>query len=136
MAKMVLTSTYLGLNSVDRSDNVSRVELTVDVESKDVTVFASDGWKEVLGGIKSAGLAIMFKNDMADNALDETMWALLGTVVTFEVRPTDAVVGPSNAKYTGSVLINGWTPISGATGDVNEFTVTYPTSGAVSRGVA
>lgn len=133
MAKLVLTSTYLGLNSVDRSSWVSKVELAVEVEEKDVTVFTSAGWKEVLGGLKSGSIAITFKNDVADAALDDTMWALLGTIVTFEVRATSSAVGTSNPKYTGSVLINGWTPISGSPGDVNELSVTFPTSGAVSR---
>lgn len=133
---MVLTSTFLGLNSVDRSSWVSKVELAVEVEEKDVTVFSSAGWKEVLGGLKSGTIAITFKNDVADSQLDDTMWALLGTVVTFEVRATSAVVGTSNPKYTGSVLINGWTPISGSPGDVNEQSVTYPTSGAVTRAEA
>jgi hypothetical protein len=136
VAKLVLTSTYLGLNAVDRSSWVSKVELAVEVEEKDVTVFTSAGWKEVLGGLKSGNIAITFKNDVVDAALDDTMWALLGTVTTFEVRPTSSVVGVSNPKYTGSVLINGWTPISGSPGDVNELSVTYPTSGAVTRAEA
>jgi len=130
---MVLTSTYLGLNSVDRSSWTSKVEVAVEVEEKDVTVFTSAGWKEVLGGLKSGSIAITFKNDVADSALDDTMWALLGTIVAFEVRATSSAVGTSNPKYTGSVLINGWTPISGSPGDVNELSVTFPTSGAVTR---
>ena len=133
---MGLTSTFLGLNSVDRSSWTSKVEVAVEVEEKDVTTFASAGWKEVLGGLKSGNIAITFKNDVADSALDDTMWALLGTVVAFEVRPTSAVVGTSNPKYTGNVLINAWTPISGSPGDVNELSVTYPTSGAITRAEA
>lgn len=133
---MVLTSTFLGLNGVDRSSWTSKVELAVEVEEKDVTVFTSAGWKEVLGGLKSGNIAITFKNDVADSQLDDTMWALLGTIVAFEVRATSAVVGTSNPKYTGSVLINGWTPISGSPGDVNELSLTFPTSGAVTRAEA
>lgn len=136
MAKFVLVSTYLGLNSVDRSSWVSKVEVAVEVEEKDVTVFTSAGWKEVLGGLKSGNIAITFKNDMVDASLDDTMWALLGTIVTFEVRATSAVVGVNNPKYTGSVLINGWTPVTGSPGDVNEQSVTFPTSGAVTRAEA
>lgn len=133
MAKMVLTSSYLGLNAVDRSSWCSKIELTTEVDEKDVTVFTSLGWKEVLGGLKSGSLAVTFKNDVAASQLDETMWALFGTVTTFEVRATSAAVGTSNPKYTGSVLIKGWTPISGSPGDVNEASFTFPTSGAVTR---
>ncbi len=134
MAKMVLTAAYINLTGPgDVSGNVSKCELTVDVEEKDVTTFASAGWKEVLGGLKSAGLALTFKNDMATTALDEDMWGVLGTVIGFEVRASNAAVGVSNPKYTGSVLIKSWAPVSGSPGDVNELSVTYPTSGTVTR---
>jgi hypothetical protein len=133
---MVLTAAYLALNSVDRSSWCSKIELTTEVEEKDVTVYTSLGWKEVLGGLKSGSLAIMFKNDVADDQLDETMWALLGSVTTFEVRAINTTATASNPKYTGSVLVKSWTPISGSPGDVNEANYTYPTSGAVSRAIA
>lgn len=133
MAKMVLVSTYLGLNSVDRSSWCSKVELTAEVDEKDVTTFASAGWKEVLGGLKSGSLAITLKNDLAASQLDETMWALFGTITAFEVRGTSSAVGTSNPKYTGSVLVKNWTTVSGSPGDVNEASYTFPTSGAVTR---
>jgi hypothetical protein len=133
---MVLTATYVALNSVDRSSWCKKAELAVEVEEKDVTTFVSLGWKEVKGGLKSGGLAIEFFNDIADNQLDETMWALLGTVVTFEVRADNAAVGVSNPKYTGSVLVKNLTPIGGGVGDVNSASYTYPTSGAVTRATA
>lgn len=136
MAILVLTASYLELNSVNRSSWCSKIELAVEVEEKDVTVFTSAGWKEVKGGLKSAGLGITFKNDVADNQLDETMWALLGTNVAFLVRLDNAAVGASNPSYSGSTLINKWVPISGSPGDVNEANYTFPTSGAVTRAVA
>ncbi len=136
MAKMVLTAAYVAINSVDISDHTSKAELAVEVEEKDVTTFASAGWVEVLGGLKSGTLALTLKQDPADNDLDEDMWALLGTVVTFEVRLTQSAVGVSNPKYTGSVLMNGWQPVAGSVGDVAEVSVSFPTSGAVTRATA
>lgn len=133
MAKMVLLSTFVGINSVDRSSWCNKAELVVEVEAKDVTTFGSNGWMEYLGGLKSGTLSLEFKTDFADSALDDTMWALLGTVVTFEVRPTSAAAGASNPSYTGSVLINGWTPISGNVGDEATVSVSFPVTGAVTR---
>jgi hypothetical protein len=71
-------------------------------------------------------------------ALDETMWALFlaGAPVPFELRASNAARSVNNPGYTGNLLITGWTPISGSPGDLNEFTVTYPTTGPVSRLVA
>ncbi len=137
MAKMVLKAAYLALNGVDRSSWTSSAELSVEVDEGDVTTYASQGWKEVLGGLASGELSIKFKQDIADNALDETMWTLFQTgVVSFEVRLSNAAVGASNPAYTGSVLVKEWKPISGDVGDVAEVDVTYPTSGVVTRATA
>ncbi len=136
MTAMVLKTTFISINGVDRSSWVSKVELTVEVDEKDVTTFASDGWVEVIGGLIKGQLSLTFKNDITDNTLDETMWALLGTNVAFEVRPTEAAVGTSNPKYTGTVHIKALAPISGSVGDVNEQSQTYSTSGLITRAVA
>ncbi|MFB7866998.1 hypothetical protein [Streptomyces sp. NPDC056069] len=136
MPKMVLLAEYLSLNGVDLSEYTRKGELAVEVEEKDVTNYASAGWKELLGGLKSGELGIEFLQDVAATKIDSIMWPLLGTVVPFEVRLSNAVVGTSNPKYTGSVLIKEWKPIEGSVGDEASVGVSYPTSGAVVRATA
>lgn len=133
MAKFVMTAGYVALNGTDLSDYCSSIQLQIEAESKDTTTFGSGGWHAELSGIKSASLALQFKQDVAASAIDSIMWPLFGTVVTFEVRATQAAVGTSNPKYTGSVNVRQWNPISGSVGDTAEVSVTYPTTGAVSR---
>jgi hypothetical protein len=133
---MVLTAEYLSINANVLNAYTRKAELTVEVEEKDVTNYASAGWKEVLGGIKSAGLAVEFLQSFTAAELDAIMWPLLGTVVPFEVRADQAVVGTSNPKYTGSVLINGWSPLTGSVGDEATVSQEFPTSGAVTRATA
>ncbi|WP_432135148.1 phage tail tube protein [Streptomyces sp. bgisy154] len=136
MPKMVLTAEYVALNGTDLSDYCRKAELSTEVEEKDVTTYASNGWKELLGGIKSGELGLEFLQDVAASALDSIMWPLFGTVVTFEVRLDNSAVGTSNPKYTGSVLIKSWNPIEGSVGDEAKVSVSYPTSGAVTRATA
>lgn len=136
MAKQVLTGSFVSINSNDLSNYAMKIELTVEVEDQDATTYGSSGAKEVLGGLKSGQLAVGFKQDVAASALDSIMWPLLGTVVPFEVRLSNAAVGPSNPKYTGNVLIKEWKPIGGNVGDIAEVDVTYPTSGAITRATA
>ncbi|MEV6790904.1 hypothetical protein AB0M87_02660 [Streptomyces sp. NPDC051320] len=136
MPKMVLLAEYVALNGTDLSDYTKKGELTTKVEEKDVTTYGSQGWKELLGGLKSGELGLDFLQDVAASALDSIMWPLLGTVVTFEVRADNAAVSASNPSYTGSVLINGWNPIQGSVGDEATSGVSYPTSGAVARATA
>ncbi|PKT71868.1 hypothetical protein CW362_16545 [Streptomyces populi] len=133
MAKMVLLAQYLSINGTVLSSNTKKAELSVEVEDKDVTNFASLGWKEVLGGLKSGELACEFLQDFAATQLDSIMWPLLGTVVAFEVRADQGAVSTSNPKYTGSILIKGWNPIEGSVGDEATSGLTFPTSGAVTR---
>lgn len=136
MAKMVLLASYLSLNAVDLSSYTNKIELTVEVAEQDVSTFASNGWKEVIGGQKSGTVGAGFKQDTAVGALDSIMWPLIGMVVPFEVRLANAAASTANPKYTGNVLVKGWTPISGSVGDTAEVSVSYPTSGVVARATA
>ena len=136
MPKMVLLAEYLSINANVLNSNTKKAELTVEVEAKDVTTYASLGWKEVLGGIKSGELGCEFLQDFAAAALDAIMWPLLGTVVPFEVRADQGAASTSNPKYTGSILISGWNPITGSVGDEASVSMSFPTSGAVTRATA
>ncbi|MFJ8804192.1 hypothetical protein [Streptomyces sp. NPDC102487] len=133
MPKMVLLAQYLSINANVLNSFTKKAEVTVEVEDKDVTTFASAGWKEVIGGLKSGELACDFLQDFAASQLDALMWPLLGTVVPFEVRPDQGVVSATNPKFTGSILIKGWNPIEGSVGDEATVGLTFPTSGAVAR---
>ncbi|WP_405799274.1 hypothetical protein [Streptomyces sp. NBC_01506] len=136
MPKMVLLAEYVSLAGNDLSEYTRKAEVSVEVEDKDVTTYASLGWKELLGGLKSGELGLEFLQDVAASEIDAIMWPLLGTVVPFEVRLDNAAVGTSNPEYSGSVLINGWNPIEGSVGDEASVSVGYPTSGAVARATA
>jgi len=131
--KMVLTSVALSIDGNDLQPYCRKAELTVEVEDKDVTTYASDGWKELLGGLRSGELAVEFLQDVDASAIDSVMWPLLGSVVPFTLRLTEAAVGASNPQYSGNVLIKGWNPIEGSVGDEASVSVSFPTSGAVTR---
>lgn len=134
---MVLTAAYLNLTGPGTVHSyMSKIEVTAEVEEKDVTVFTSLGWKEVVGGIKSGQVSCTFKNDYTTGLLDEDLWAVFGTVIAYEARATQSAVGVSNPKYTGSVLIKQLQPIMGSVGDVAEQNVTWPTSGVITRATA
>ncbi|MFD8531530.1 hypothetical protein ACFV0L_29330 [Streptosporangium canum] len=138
MPKMVLLASYVSIAGTDLSDRCSKIEVAVEVEEKDVTTFASAGWKESVGGLASGTLALGLKQDYAAAELDATMWPLFltRTPQTFEVRADNAIASANNPKWTGTVLIKEWKPLTGGVGDVAEVDVSWPTSGAVVRAVA
>ena len=136
MAVFAMTDCYIGFGTstaTDRSTLVKSVTLTVDAATLDTTDFGDSGWTTNISGMKSGSLAMTFNQDVASGAIDSIMWPLLGTVCVFEVRATNSAVGASNPKYTGSFVVNGWTPLDGSVGDLAAVSVTFPLTGAVTR---
>jgi hypothetical protein len=131
MTALALTAEYVELNSVDQSDFVKSATLTMEAANLDSTTMG-DGWVEATPGLKSGTLTIEFLDDFTDDGLDEDLWALFGTVTTFEIRPTDSAVGAANPSYTGSLLVAQHS-IGGSVGELAGKSVSYPLSGTVTR---
>jgi len=134
MALYAITSQVLTLNSVDYSDHIKGSTLVVDAAQLDTTDMASGGWVEYQGGLKSGSLAIEFMDDVADNDVDEELWAILGTVVPFTVKQVNAAISANNPEYQGNVLITSHS-IGGSVGDLAMKSLTFPTSGAIVRDI-
>lgn len=131
MAAAALVNEYVALNSSDLSNHVKSATLVVDVNTLDASAMG-DAWTDNLGGMKSGTLSIELLDDYAASSIDSILWPLLGTVVTFEVRPDGAAVGTSNPKYTGSVLINHHS-VGGSIGELPMKSLSLPTTGVVTR---
>lgn len=133
MAKFVLTAERVMIAGNDLTTYCSKAEVTISAEIKDTTNYGSGGWKEELGGLKQAKIAFEFYNDFTTGNLDSIMFPLLGTVVTFSLAGTQGAVGVSNPYYEGSMLVSDWNPLTGKVGDVDTSSVTYQSSGVVTR---
>jgi hypothetical protein len=133
VTKIVLLDAQLSIANSDVTDWCAKIELSDEFEAKESTTFGSGGAKEHQGGLESFEASITFKQDYDDNAIDEIMWALRRSVVTFSTRAKESAVSASNPQYSGSVLINKWVPIAGSVGDLAEVDVTFPGSGPLAR---
>lgn len=134
MAVMALLNEYVSLNAVAMSDHVRQATLAVEATTLDASAMG-DGWVKNIYGLKSGSLQIEFNDDFVPAQVDALLWPLLGTNVAFEVRLDAGVVGTSNPKYTGLVGIAQHS-IGGSLNEVARKSVTYPTSGAVTRATA
>lgn len=134
MAVYALTSQVTTVAGVDYSDHLKNSVLTVDAAQLDTTDFASGGWTEVIGGLKSGTLALNFMDDVADNDVDEELWALLGTVVAFAVKASTGSISASNPEYQGFVLVTSHS-IGGGVGELAQKQLTWPTSGTITRDI-
>ncbi|MEU6267694.1 hypothetical protein [Saccharopolyspora shandongensis] len=126
----------MSINGTDLSTWCSSATLEFEVDEQDATTFTSGGYSEVLGGLKSGTLSLTFKQDYAAGAVDATLWPILGEVVPFTLKAKSAATSATNPLYGGNVLIAGYTPVGGEVGNIAEFEVEFPTSGALTRATA
>ncbi|HYE59022.1 MAG TPA: hypothetical protein VD948_10975 [Rhodothermales bacterium] len=124
---------YLSLGGTDYSAQIKSATLTEEVPEVDVTNMGSSGNYECVGGIKKSSLAIEFVRDNDLSGLDAAINTALGSTLTFEIRQSNAAVGATNPKRTGSVLVTQWAGITGQLGSAFSNSVTWPVTGAVTR---
>lgn len=136
MAAFMLSSTYVTVNSVDYSDHLKSAVLTLDRAQLDTTDFDSAGWTEAIPGLRSGTLALTFIDDIADNDVDEELYALwtADTSTAVALRATDGGITTSNPEYQFSVLVTAFA-IGGGVGELAGKTLTWPITGAVVRDV-
>lgn len=137
MAKYVVTGNKVTINGVDLSSSIARAELSINVADVDVTDFGSAGYTELIGGLKSGTVSIDFHQDYANASVESTIFPLLGSIATAVIIAGNGTAASSTTPaYTATVLVNNWNPVSGAVGDLSTVSVTWPTSGAVSKATA
>jgi len=137
MAKYVVTSNTVTLNGGTVSPSVARAELVLNAAEVDVTDFGSNGWTEVIGGLKSGTVSLDFHSDFGSGAVSALFQDLVGTIGTVTmIAGNGTAPSATTPRYTATVMINSFTPIAGAVGDLSTFSVSFPTTGAVSYATA
>jgi hypothetical protein len=137
MAKFVVTANTVTLNGGTVSPSVARAELVLNSAEVDVTDFGSNGWTEVIGGLKSGTVSLDFHSDFGVGAVSALFQDLVGTIGTVTmIAGNGTAPSATTPRYTATVLINSFTPISGAVGDLSTFSVSFPTTGAVTYATA
>lgn len=137
MAKYVVTGNKVTINGVDLSASIARAELAVTVNDVDVTDFGSGGYTEIMGGLKSGSLSIDFHQDYASGSVDATIFPLIGSQATAVIIAGNGTAASSaTPAYTAVCMVNAWNPVAGAVGDLSTVSVTWPTSGAITKATA
>lgn len=137
MAKFVVTGTKVTFNGTDISSSCARAELVINAAEVDVTDFGSAGWTEVIGGLKSGQVSLDFHSDFGAGAISTLLADKVGTIGTVTIIAANGTAASATTPlYTANVLVNSFTPVAGAVGDLSTFSVTLPTSGAVTYATA
>lgn len=135
MAKFVSTDYKTTINGTDFSSSLSSVELSIESDDVETTAFGST-FRTRIGGLKTASLKLDFFQDFGASSVDTTLFPLLNTLATVVVVPTSSAVSATNPSYTALCLVNQYMPISSAVGDIATLSITWPTSGTVTRATA
>jgi len=134
MAIFVATDFSVSINgSTALASYLTQVELKASANDITTTSFGST-WVTRVAGLKEGTVTLQFNQDYAASTVDATLWPLLGSTATVVIKPTSSAVSSSNPNYTAVALVTDLTPVSGQIGDLATFSVTWPTSGTVSRG--
>ena len=135
MAIFVATDFSVSINgSTALASYLTQVELKVSANDITTTAFGSTYVTRV-AGLKEGSLTLQFNQDYAAATVDAVLFPLLGTSATVVIKPTTSAVSSANPSYTTVCLVNDLTPVSGQIGDLSTFSVTWPTSGTVTRAV-
>ena len=136
MAIFVATDFSVSINgSTALASYLTQVELKTSATDITTTAFGSS-WVTRVAGLKEGSLTLTFNQDYAASTVDATLWPLLGSQATVVIKPTSTAVSASNPAYTAICVVNDLTPISGTVGDLATFSVTWPTTGQLSRATA
>jgi hypothetical protein len=136
MAIFVATDFSVTINgSTALNSYLTQVELTASATDVTTTAFGSSFVTRV-AGLREGSLTLQFNQDYAIGTVDATLWPLLGANATVVIRPSSSAVGSANPAYTAICLVTELTPVSGTIGDLSTFSVTWPTTGVIGRGVA
>ncbi|MEU0102394.1 hypothetical protein [Streptomyces sp. NPDC006267] len=132
MGKFVLLDARLFAPGADLSGASNKIELTSEIEDKDVTNYRSQGWKEVLGGLGSAEISAEGQWEAGDPSMvDDVSWSTLGGIGPYTVCPTDSVVG-ALAYLTSGMRVDY--KVGDAVGEVAPWTGTVKSSWPLVRG--
>lgn len=136
MAKFVATDVTTTLNGSDISTNLAQVELSITSDEVETTSFGGDGWREYVGGLKSATVTLQFHQDFGASGIDSVLWPLINTNGTFVIKPTSGTVSATNPSYSFEALVSQYSPIASSVGDLASFSVTFPVVGEITRATA
>jgi len=137
MAISVLTDVSVTFNSVDLSDHVRSVTVSMSSEDVDITAMGGDS-RAHAPGLRDDRVEIEFLQDYASSKVDQTLYAYVGnaTGATLLVKPVNTTVSTTNPSYSMTAIMLDYQPIAGTIGEANTTTVTFlPAAGSsITRG--
>jgi len=137
LAVYAATDHKITVNGTNLSNVLQSATLDLSSDELETTAFGG-GWRTRVAGLKSGSVTLNFFQDFGAAAVDATIHPLYngGSYATVVITPTSTAVSATNPAYTAVCLVSQYQPFSSSVGDIATLSVTWPTSGTVSRATA
>jgi predicted secreted protein len=137
LAVYAATDHKITVNGTNLSNVLQSVSLDLSSDELETTAFGG-GWRTRVAGLKSGSVTLNFFQDFGAAAVDATIHPLYngGSYATVVITPTSTAVSATNPAYTAVCLVSQYQPFASSVGDIATLSVTWQTSGTVSRATA
>lgn len=133
MSKFVATNYNITIGTANFSSSIAAVTLDITADEQETTSFGND-YRTRIAGLRDASLTLDFHQDFGAASVDATLFPLLGSAIGFSVKPNSGTVSATNPSYSGTCIVTSYQPFANSVGDLATLSVTWPVSGAVTRG--
>lgn len=133
MSKTILTNVRCFAVGLDLTGNSNKIELSSEVEEKEATNYASQGWKEILGGLASAEISGEGQWEAGDpSKVDDGSWAQFGGIGPWSMSANNSAAVGNLAYFTRALRADY--KAGGTVGDVAPWTSTAKSAWPLVRG--
>jgi len=135
MGKFVATDYNITIGTANLSNAIAAVTLDISADEQETTSFGNT-YRTRIAGLRDASLTLDFHQDFGAGAVDATLFPLIGSAVTWSIKPTSGTVTATNPAYSGTAIVTQYQPFANSVGDLATLSVTWPVSGTVQRATA
>jgi len=119
----------------DFTSFVQSVTLNIELDTPEATSMG-DKDRVRLYGLRQWSMDVTFFQDFDSGSIDATLWDIINNdkFVTIWMKPfKDQAISQTNPQYSGKAVLPAHSPVAGSIGDVSTISVTFNSSGQLTR---
>lgn len=132
MAAFVIDNAYVSVNSVDLSDDVESVTITLTTDTPESTAMGANA-RAFLAGLNNSTITVQFRSDLATSSVFDTLNGVYSgnAAVPLALRADAGAASATNEEAQVSAILTSWNPWGGSVGSVAATSATFQGTGDV-----
>ena len=131
----LVRNVFVSIGGTDVSAYVKDATLPFSADSLEDTAMG-DTTHSHNAGLFNWSVTLQAFNSFVAAELNAILWPLVGTKVAVVIRPDSAAKSTSNPEWTGTALLDGYSPIAGSVGTLAMTPVTLKPAGPLAMATA